>query len=90
MNKMELIEHGLCPNGHGEMVYFKKPIDILYQIPEELCEHLEGQDSQPGMYGYIVAVCQDCGFVLKVENIENQERYLEWLVEYRRTGGKEE
>lgn len=83
MSSLELIEVGDCPNGHGEMVFFNYPIDILYQIPEDLMEPLEGVDTPPGMYGYIVAICQECGFTLGLEKIGNLQEYLEWLKRFR-------
>lgn len=83
MNSNELLKHGMCPNGHGDLVFFKKPIDILYHIPEDLTEPLEGVDTPPGMFGYIAAICQECGFILTLENIDRQDQYLEWLEDYR-------
>lgn len=83
MNMWELIEHGECPNEHGNMIYFNHPIDILHILPEELIEPLEGKETPPGMFGYIAAICQECGFQLKVQNIENLEKYLTWLEDYR-------
>ena len=83
MSSTELIQIGDCPNGHGEMVFFNKPIDVLYHIPEDLMDPLEGLDTPPGMYGYIAAICQECGFTLSLEKIENQPKYIEWLKEFR-------
>jgi len=38
------------------------------------------------MYGYIVAICQECGFTLSLERIDNLHDYLSWLKEYRSSG----
>ena len=83
MNSFDLIKHGMCPNEHGDMVFFKTPIDLLYHIPEELLEPYEGKETPSGMFGYISAICQECGFTLGVKSIKNQASYLEWLEEYR-------
>lgn len=83
MSKLGVIEQGNCPNGHGDMIFFKHPIDILYHIPEELLESYEGKDTPPGMFGYIAAICQECGFVLSLKKIDNLEHYLRWLDKHR-------
>lgn len=85
MSKMELIDYGECPNGHGDMIFFKHPIDILYHIPIELMDEYEGKDTPPGMFGYISAICQECGFTLTLEKISKLDSYLKWLEEYRRS-----
>ena len=83
MDTFELLDHGKCPNGHGDMVYFNHPISILHILPEELLEDLEGVDTPDNMYGYLAAICQECGFVLTVKSITNHEKYMEWLKVYR-------
>ena len=83
MNSFELIERGECPNGHGNMIYFNHPISILHILPEELLDDLNGVDTPDNMYGYLAAICQECGFVLTVKNIGNHEKYLEWLKAHR-------
>jgi len=83
MTNLDLIDYGKCPNGHGDMVFFKHPIDILYHIPVELLDEYEGKDTPPGMFGYIAAICQECGFTLSLEHINNLESYLKWLDEHR-------
>ena len=88
MSSLEPIQIGDCPNGHGEMVFFNKPIDILYYIPEDLMDPLEGVDTPPSMYGYIAAICQECGFTLSLEKIDNQPKYIEWLKEFRASRGQ--
>jgi len=54
-----------CPNGHGPLVFLKKPIAILYLLPEDICDlaELEGTETPEEMFGYIIAVCQECGFI---------------------------
>jgi len=83
LSDLKLINYGKCPNDHEDMVFFNHPIDILYHVPEDLMEPLEGKDTPPGMYGYIVAICQECGFILSLERIDNLHEYLSWLKDYR-------
>lgn len=80
MSDFERIKYGECPNGHGDMVFFNHPIDLATIIPDDEID-IGGFES--GDLGYIVAVCQECGFVLSLNNIDNHDEYLEWLKTYR-------
>lgn len=55
-----------CPNKCGPMTLLKKPMAILYLLPEDVCElsHLEGTETPEHMFGYVLGVCQECGFTL--------------------------
>lgn len=55
-----------CPNECGPMTILKKPMAILFLLPEDVCElsHLEGTETPENMFGYVIGVCQECGFVL--------------------------
>lgn len=83
MSDFDLIEYGKCPNNHGEMFFFNHPIDIITIIPDDVVD-LEGTDA--GDFGYIVAICQECGFVLTLQTIDGFDDYLAWLKEYRKEG----
>lgn len=69
MSDFDLIEKGLCPNGCGSLTILKKPISKLLLIPEDLCDlgQLEGTETPMDMFGYVTAVCSECGFVLSTE-----------------------
>lgn len=66
MNSFDKMNKGLCPNDCGEMTIFEKPVSKLLMIPEDLCDlgKLEGTETPMDMFGYIVAACSKCGFVL--------------------------
>ncbi len=59
------MEKGLCPNDCGSLTILKKPVAILYLLSEDLCSlgKLEGTETPEDMFGYIMAVCPECGFV---------------------------
>ncbi len=60
-------EKGECPNAHGPLVIFKKPPPILHLLSEDMLDvaNLMGEEDTPEhMFGYLLAVCQECGFVL--------------------------
>ena len=54
-----------CPNKCGPMTFLKKPVAILFLLPEDVCElaELEEAETPEHMFGYVVGVCQECGFV---------------------------
>lgn len=66
MNSFEKIRNGNCPNDCGPLTILKKPIAKLYLIPEDLCDlgKLEGTETPEDMFGYITAICSECGFLL--------------------------
>lgn len=66
MNYFDKVKKGQCPNDCGDLTILKKPISKLYLIPEDLCDlgELEGAETPEDMFGYIVAVCSECGYIL--------------------------
>lgn len=66
MSSFDKIDTGLCPNDCGELSLFEKPVSVLLLLPEDLCTlgELEGTETPMDMFGYLVAVCSKCGFVL--------------------------
>ena len=64
MSSLGLIPQGLCPNECGPLIVMKKPISILHFLSEDLCSlgDLEGTETPESMFGYIKAVCPECGF----------------------------
>jgi hypothetical protein len=65
MSKLDLIKEGLCPNKCGKLTILKHPLKILLYIPEDLMDHVP-EEANEDYYGAIVAMCLECGFVLKV------------------------
>jgi len=59
---LDLLKKGVCPNECGDLVFIK-PHEILYLIPESLFDYIP-VDAKDDHYGYIVAVCPKCGFIL--------------------------
>lgn len=61
----KMTDRNNCPNGCGLITILKKPMAILFLLPEDVCElsHLEGTETPEHMFGYVVGVCQECGFV---------------------------
>lgn len=85
MSSLDLIEKGFCPNGCGELTWLKKPHAILYLIPEDLCEPLEGVDTPEDMFGFIKALCSECGFIASTPPTHEYDYELEgW---FRISGG---
>lgn len=76
MGAYDKINRELCPNGCGELTVFKKPITILYLIPDELLITLyEGVELSEDSFGHIIAHCDKCGFNLSTtpkEEVTNQ------------------
>jgi hypothetical protein len=65
MSSLDLIPKGLCPNKCGDLTILKKPVAILYLLSEDLLSlgDLEGTETPESMFGYIKALCPECGFV---------------------------
>lgn len=62
----------VCPNKCGKLTILMKPISILYVTPVELLEEFyEGHDTPEDLFGYIIAVCDKCGFFLGTEAKED-------------------
>jgi len=56
-----------CPNKCGPMTLFKKPPAILFLLPEDICDKAEldeALETPEHMFGYILGVCPECGFIL--------------------------
>ena len=75
-------ERGECPNAHGPLVIFKKPPAILHLLSEDLLDvgELMGTETPEDMFGRIIAVCQECGFVATTPpNHEYNYEQGKWL-----------
>lgn len=59
------IANGLCPNDCGPLTILKKPVAILYLLSEDICDiiGLNGIETPEHMFGYILVVCPECGFI---------------------------
>ena len=79
---LEKIKKGECPSGHGPLILFKHPIAILYLLSEDLCSigELEGTETPEDMFGYILGICQECGFIVTTSpNYEYDWDYSKWV-----------
>ncbi len=65
MSILEKIQIGKCPNNCGDLTVLKKPVAILHLLSEDLCTlgKLEGTETPEDMFGYIMVICPECGFV---------------------------
>lgn len=59
-------ELGICPNAHGPLTILKKPFPLLHFLSEDLLDvgELMGTDGPEGMFGYLLAICPECSFVV--------------------------
>lgn len=55
-----------CPNKCGPLNILKKPMAILYLLPEDVLDmcDLEGTHTPENMFGHLLGVCGECGFTL--------------------------
>ena len=66
MSSFDKINKGECPNDCGPLTVLKKPISKLLLISEDLCDlgGLEGIETPMDMFGHILGVCPECGFIV--------------------------
>jgi len=63
----------VCPACGHKLTILKNRIGLLYLIPTDVAEEaLEGKETNEEDFGYIAAVCEECGF-----NITTDEKFIE-------------